>query len=875
VIDWLVDLGQRSGHRFMLRLVKGAYWDTEIKRAQVDGVSGYPVYTRKTHTDISYLACARKMLLAAHAIYPQFATHNAHTLATVNAWAEEYGITDYEFQCLYGMGEVLYDQIVGPNGLSCPCRIYAPVGSHETLLPYLVRRLLENGANTSFVNRVVDDKVSIDELVADPFVKVSQWQGLPHPKIPLPINLFGNERKNSSGIDWNDEKVLREAPEILIKEITKSWHATPLLKSNFHSVIRKPIANPADGEDIVGEVIEADDIDIQAALEAASTELPGWEKLSSSTRASILNRASELLETNQLELISLMVREAGKTLANACGEVREAVDFLRYYAQQAQFDLKAEPLGIVACISPWNFPLSIFVGQISAALAAGNCVLAKPAEQTPLIAYRAVQLLHEAGVPHAALQLLPGNGETVGASLVADPKINGVLFTGSTEVARTINRVLSSRSSSGLPVLIAETGGQNAMIVDSSALPEQVVQDVMVSAFDSAGQRCSALRILCLQNEIAEQVLRMLEGALSEWRIGRPDRLDTDVGPVIDKNAYAALVTHIEGMRKKARRFFQTSLSADTAKGYFIPPTIIEIDSPRLLTREVFGPVLHVVRFKRDDLPNLLEEINATGYGLTLGIHSRINESISTIVSQMRVGNVYINRSMIGAVVGVQPFGGEGLSGTGPKAGGPLYLPRLSRNADFVLPAIPGSETKNPDLDELVSWASTQGYEEITCLARQYREASLSKRTFSLPGPVGEENTLSFVSRGRVLCLAATLEGMLNQFAAVLATQNKIYLPLSSKRNIPSSFPATLSEKVCWLESSAQIKASVDCVLAEKPVAGEVFSKLAQCDGPIMTIIETSNKETIPIERLVIERVLSVNTAAAGGNANLMSHDFQ
>ncbi|MBC7574054.1 MAG: L-glutamate gamma-semialdehyde dehydrogenase, partial [Herminiimonas sp.] len=511
----------------------------EIKRAQVDGMPGFPVYTRKVHTDASYLVCAQKLLASTAVIYPQFATHNAQTLSAIQVWAQAAGIDDYEFQCLHGMGETLYDQVVGPAGLDKPCRIYAPVGSHETLLAYLVRRLLENGANSSFVNQIVDEAISIDTLVADPFAIARQTGGVAHPNIALPADLFGLERRNSAGIDLSDESVLREIDAAFALQAMQPKHAAPLLQGAVSARDSHAVCNPANHHDVVGHVIDADLQDVGSALAAAKAYAMDWQTMPPADRAQLLMRGADLLEQNRLELMALAVREAGKSLPNAIAEVREAVDFMRYYAAQVSDELNALALGPVVCISPWNFPLAIFIGEISAALAAGNVVLAKPAEQTPLIAYRAVQLLHQAGIPRGALQLLPGRGDTVGAALVADRRVRGVIFTGSTDVAQLINRVLAKRAVvEGAEIaLIAETGGQNALIVDSSALPEQVVQDVISSAFDSAGQRCSALRVLCLQTDIADKTLVMLHGAMAELNIGNPDRLATDVGPVIDADA--------------------------------------------------------------------------------------------------------------------------------------------------------------------------------------------------------------------------------------------------------------------------------------------------------------------------------------------------
>ncbi|HEY1043808.1 MAG TPA: bifunctional proline dehydrogenase/L-glutamate gamma-semialdehyde dehydrogenase PutA, partial [Telluria sp.] len=740
VIDYLADLARRSGQRFMVRLVKGAYWDSEIKRAQVDGMPGYPVYTRKVYTDLSYLTCASKLLGLTDVIYPQFATHNAHSLSVIYTWAQERGVVDYEFQCLHGMGETLYDQVVGPENLGKACRIYAPVGSHETLLAYLVRRLLENGANSSFVNQIVDANVAIEALIANPIESARTLGGEPHPHIALPRALFGAERANSAGLDLTNEHLLGNLSSALAGQGAHS--AAPLIAGAVSAgAVPQPVVNPAEHSDIVGHVTEAQAADVATALAAAAAHSAEWASMEPARRAAIVSKVGDLFEERCAELMALAVREAGKSLPNAIAEVREAIDFLRYYSVQASSSPQAPALGPVVCISPWNFPLAIFTGQVAAALVAGNVVLAKPAEQTPLIAYRAVQMFLEAGVPPAALQFLPGRGEVVGAALTGDARVRGVIFTGSTEVAQLINRTLAKRSvAEGVDIaLIAETGGQNALIVDSSALPEQVVQDVMTSAFDSAGQRCSALRVLFLQEDIADKTLKMLKGAMQELRVGVPDRLSTDIGPVIDAEAQANLLRHIERMKGSAKSFYQLELPA--LNGTFVPPTVIEIGSLSELTYEVFGPVLHVVRYKRADLAKVVESINQTGYGLTLGVHSRIDETIDFVASRAHVGNIYINRNIVGAVVGVQPFGGEGKSGTGPKAGGPLYLKRLQCKA----PLLSGHEKKAaPGLDALAAWCSANGATDVASLAEQYARSTLLGESRGLPGPTGERNTLAF-----------------------------------------------------------------------------------------------------------------------------------
>jgi len=827
VIDWVVDVARRNRRRVMVRLVKGAYWDSEIKRAQVDGLDGYPVFTRKVHTDVAYLACARAMLAAPDAVYPQFASHNAFTIAAVHTLA---GNADYEFQCLHGMGESVYDQVVGADKLNRACRIYAPVGSHETLLAYLVRRLLENGANTSFVNRIVDPRVDIAELVADPVARAREYGGAPHPRIPLPAALYP-DRENSRGIDFSDESAL-SALEAELAAAPPRSEARPLLGGPETDDRHTPtsVVNPANRDEPVGLVTMASVADVERAVAIAASEGMSWARTAVSERATCLERAADLIEHERGPLIALAVREGGKTLVNAQGEIREAADYCRYYAAQARRELAlATPRGPMACIAPWNFPLAIFVGQVTAALAAGNPVLAKPAAQTPLIAAAAIALLHRAGVPRAALQLLPGRGDTVGTALVADPRIAGVLFTGSTAVARGINRELARRDDD--PVLVAETGGQNAMIVDSSALPEQVVTDVISSAFDSAGQRCSALRVLCLQADIAERVLTMLKGAMAELTLGDPRRLDTDIGPVIDAKSRDALAAHVDRMRAAGATVFQLPLPAACANGSFFPPTLIEIERIAQLEGEVFGPVLHVVRYREGELASVVASINATGYGLTHGIQTRIDETVEAVCERIRAGNIYVNRNMIGAVVGVQPFGGEGLSGTGPKAGGPHYLRRLVR--------------------EPVDAAATPIRAEQT-----------------LPGPTGESNVLSLHPRGRVACIATDDHALQAQVRLAAATGNVALVPRSARAERIAAQAGARYEIV-----ADALAAAPDAVLfaGSDQHAREIRKLLATRDGPIVPMLVVDADRHGDAMRLVYERTLTINTTASGGNASLLS----
>jgi RHH-type proline utilization regulon transcriptional repressor/proline dehydrogenase/delta 1-pyrroline-5-carboxylate dehydrogenase len=688
VIDWLAEQARKNGRRFCVRLVKGAYWDAEVKRAQEGGHAGYPVFTRKPNTDVSYLACAKRLFDHGEAFYPAFATHNAHTIASIFHMAKG---RPFEFQRLHGMGADLYDEVIGPKHLDVPCRVYAPVGSHEDLLPYLVRRLLENGANTSFVNRIVDESLPIKDLVADPIDIVRGFASKAHPRIPQPIALFGEQRNNSMGVNFGNDDETRALADA-VAAVKLDWNAVPLVPGSNSQGEKLDVTDPADRRRKVGTQQTADAATIERALANAVAAQPAWDHLPAASRAKILEHAADLLEQRRAEFIALAVREAGKTLPAAVAEVREAVDFLRYYAAIARKLLAAPEIlpgptgesnqlslhgrGVFVCISPWNFPLAIFMGQVAAALAAGNSVIAKPAEQTTLSAFVAVRLLHEAGVPEAVVQLLPGKGSVVGNALTQDARVAGVVFTGSTETARTINRSLAARDAS-IAALVAETGGQNALIADSSALPEQLVKDVVAAAFDSAGQRCSAARVLFVQEDIADKVIHMLAGAMDELKVGDPGLLSTDIGPVIDDGALKTLQAHAARMDSEAKPIKQVALGADTANGSFFAPRAYELKSLAQLNREVFGPVLHVIRWKAADLDAVIDAINATGYGLTLGIHSRIDSTIAQIVQRAKVGNCYVNRNQIGAVVGVQPFGGENLSGTGPKAGGPHYLLRF------------------------------------------------------------------------------------------------------------------------------------------------------------------------------------------------------
>ncbi|CCJ83831.1 Transcriptional repressor of PutA and PutP / Proline dehydrogenase (Proline oxidase) / Delta-1-pyrroline-5-carboxylate dehydrogenase [Cronobacter dublinensis 582] len=894
VIDYLIDLATRSRRRLMIRLVKGAYWDSEIKRAQMEGLEGYPVYTRKVYTDISYLACAKKLLAVPNLIYPQFATHNAHTLAAIYSLAgQNYYPGQYEFQCLHGMGEPLYEQVVGKitdGKLNRPCRIYAPVGTHETLLAYLVRRLLENGANTSFVNRIADNTLSLDDLVADPVSAVEKLAaqegrvGLPHPKIPLPQDLYGEGRVNSAGLDLANEHRLASLSSSLLNSALQKWRALPMLENAVEEGELAPVVNPAEPRDIVGYAREASEAEVAQALQSAVNNAPIWFATPPQERAAILERAAVLMEAQTQTLIGILVREAGKTFANAIAEVREAVDFLRYYAGQVRDDFDNEthrPLGPVVCISPWNFPLAIFTGQVAAALAAGNSVLAKPAEQTPLIAAQGIQILLEAGVPQGVVQLLPGRGETVGAQLTGDARVRGVMFTGSTEVATLLQRNIADRlDPQGRPTpLIAETGGLNAMIVDSSALTEQVVVDVVASAFDSAGQRCSALRVLCLQDEIADHTLTMLKGAMAECRMGNPGRLTTDIGPVIDADAKAGIERHIQTMRAKGRKVFQAARdnSQDAREwqtGTFVTPTLIELESFDEMKKEVFGPVLHVVRYNRNNLAGLIEQINKAGYGLTLGVHTRIDETIAQVTGSAHVGNLYVNRNMVGAVVGVQPFGGEGLSGTGPKAGGPLYLYRLlaSRPEAAVQTTLERHDARYAQDAQvktlitrphqaLTEWAA--GRPELRALCEHYLTLSQSGVQRTLPGPTGERNTYTLLPRERVLCLADNEQDLLVQLAAVTSAGSRVLWPDESlQRTLAKQLPAAVNAIIDFAKQDVLFSQSFDAVIyhGDSDQLRALCEKVAAREGAIVSVQGFGRGETnLLLERLWLERSLSVN----------------
>jgi RHH-type proline utilization regulon transcriptional repressor/proline dehydrogenase/delta 1-pyrroline-5-carboxylate dehydrogenase len=704
VIDWLSDLTRKQNKRMMVRLVKGAYWDAEIKMSQIGGQKDYPVFTRKNSTDVSYIACAKKMLSQPECFYSQFGTHNAYTVAAIMEFAGDN--KEFEFQCLHGMGRPLYDQVVDKNQFNQPARIYAPVGTHKDLLGYLVRRLLENGANSSFVNKLADDKTPVELMVQDPVARVAALTSKPHPHIPLPKDIY-RQWQNSDGIDLSDDSQRETLFQQMDAAKKEKWIAASIVNGNvLTDKSASSVTSPSHRQQVIGHVSKVSEPDVELALQTATQSMRKWEDTPVTERAAILERAADLFQQEMPALMAILNQEGGKCLMDCLSEVRETIDYCRYYAFRARQDLVTHilpgptgelnqltlhPRGVIACISPWNFPLAIFTGQIVAALVAGNPVIAKPAEQTPLIAYKAIQILHEAGIPKDALQLLIGPGRVVGAKLVNDPRIAGVMFTGSTETAKFIEQSLANRKGP-IALFIAETGGQNAMIVDSSALAEQTVMDIVNSAFNSAGQRCSALRVLFVQEEMAPKLLEMLKGYISQLTLGDPALLSSDIGPVIDDGARQMLQNHFSSMNEKATLLAQVSMP-DALSGSYFAPCVFELSDLSLLEGEVFGPILHVIRFKANELEKVMDAIINTGYGLTLGIHSRIDATIQYIASRMPVGNMYVNRNMIGAVVGVQPFGGERLSGTGPKAGGPHYLPRLcmERSISNNLTAVGGN----------------------------------------------------------------------------------------------------------------------------------------------------------------------------------------
>jgi len=851
VIDWLYALAERLDRRIMVRLVKGAYWDTEIKRAQVLGLDGYPVFTRKPNTDVSYIACARKLLGMTGRVYPQFATHNAHTVAAILAMA--------------GNRES-----------------YAPVGAHSELLAYLVRRLLENGANSSFVHQIVNKTIEAEDIVHDPFESVLTQGPAANPAIPPPASIFGAGRRNSRGFDLTDPIALaRIDAERKPFAAPHLWNAGPIVAASFLGDRARSVLNPARPDERVGEVVDAAAADVARAVDAGGRARTGWERTSVGIRADMLMKAAELYEQNAAEFFALCAREAGKALGDAMSEVREAVDFLRYYAgQAANAERNTGARGLIVCISPWNFPLAIFTGQIAAALVTGNTVVAKPAEQTPLIAARAVALLHQAGIPKHVLQLLTGDG-SVGAALTADPRIDGVCFTGSMEVARSIEQQIAATAEPDA-MLIAETGGLNAMIVDSTALPEQAVRDILASAFQSAGQRCSALRILYVQKDVEQKTLEMLRGALAMLRIGDPWLISTDVGPVIDDEARGALDAYCAEMEKKGRLIAKLDAPRE---GCFVGPHIFRVSGITEMEHEMFGPILHVATFEADKIDSVIAQINAKQYGLTFGLHTRIETRVKHLVESIHAGNIYVNRNQIGAVVGSQPFGGEGLSGTGPKAGGPQYLRRFRKGPTTAVNAAEAPVVSASTLAEHMPDATLGGWstrpDRLAVLRKHLRgkgaeaisaAAAIDFGPVDLPGPTGEANTLLRAPRGRVLCLGLDEAAVLAQAVQALAAGNAVLavapraqvclLPLLDK-----GLPIRAINGTVDAGDLVQLSVEAVAISADVDTLRAIRRALARRSGPIVPLVS----EAISPNAYVHERAVCVDTTAAGGNATLLA----
>jgi len=867
VLQWLHDLAERLDRRIMVRLVKGAYWDTEVKRAQTLGLAGYPVFTQKANTDVSYIACARLLLGMTDRIYPQFATHNAHTAAAILHMAGN-DRDGFEFQRLHGMGESLHDTVKQEYGTRC--RIYAPVGKHQDLLAYLVRRLLENGANSSFVNQIVDASVPAATVAADPFPRA----GGANPRIPTPANLYGAERQNAKGWDHTDPVDIAALDAARAPFATATWRAGPTHGDDRSG---SDVVNPADPGDVVGQVAAATPQETDAAIDRAKAAYAAWSARPAAERAGLIERVADLYEANAPELFVILAREAGKTLLDAIGEVREAVDFCRYYAAETRrFGDAEKGRGVFVCVSPWNFPLAIFTGQIAAALAAGNTVLAKPAEQTPLIAARAVALMHAAGLPDDVIQLLPGDGAVVGAALVGDPRIDGVCFTGSTETAKRIQTAMAETGAAEAP-LIAETGGLNAMIVDSTALPEQAVRDILASAFQSAGQRCSALRCLYVQREVKDRLLEMLFGAMDELRVGDPRLLATDVGPVIDAEARDGIEAHCTAMERAGKLLKR--LKAPAA-GTFVPPTVLAVDGIEALEREIFGPVLHVATYGPEELDAVVDRVNAKGYGLTFGLHTRVDARVQQVVDRAMVGNLYVNRNQIGAIVGSQPFGGEGLSGTGPKAGGPHYLSRFRTAEETPEPMAATAATVGAAaLTALIRTAA--GATSLRAVGRVLTSASpalaaaahVADQVLELPGPTGESNRFSVHPRGLILCLGPSTEAARDQAIQALATGNRAVVvapgAAAALEDLTSLAPALAVADGIVDPAALESVAGIDGVAhaGDRETVRPYARALARRDGPLLTAIT----DRIDPERYVLERHLCIDTTAAGGNASLLA----
>jgi RHH-type transcriptional regulator, proline utilization regulon repressor / proline dehydrogenase / delta 1-pyrroline-5-carboxylate dehydrogenase len=905
VLDWLGETTARRGRRVMVRLVKGAYWDAEIKRAHVLGLPSFPVFTRKVNTDIAYMAGARRLFELSDRIYPQFATHNAHTAAAVLHLADETGVgrDRFEFQRLHGMGEGLHEQLLKNDGTHC--RIYAPVGEHEDLLAYLVRRLLENGANSSFVNQIVDERITPEQIALDPIRALQSLRALgapvANPVITPPPLLYAPDRRTAKGWDVTDPATMAELDPARERFQATEWRSGPLLADKpqegaAQAGEAESRYNPARPDDLVGTVVKATAEQVESAVAAARAAYPAWNARPLEDRAACLERLADLYERHAPELFALMAREAGKILIDCVAEVREAVDFCRYYAAQARHLQQEQPgqgRGVFVCISPWNFPLAIFTGQITAALVTGNAVLAKPAEQTPLTAARAVAMMHEAGIPRGVIQLLPGDGPTVGARLSGHPGIDGICFTGSTDTARMIHRSLAENGPPDAP-FIAETGGLNAMIVDSTALPEQAVRDVIASSFQSAGQRCSALRMLYVQNDVVDRTLEMLKGAMETLRVGDPWLDSIDVGPVIDREAKEGIDDYCRKMEDQGRLIMKLSVPKD---GLFVAPTAYRVAGIQELEREVFGPVLHVATFKADEMREVIDAINAAGYGLTFGLHTRIDERVQEVVEHARFGNVYVNRNQIGAVVGTQPFGGEGLSGTGPKAGGPLYLHRFRRRDDE--PAVVGGDVAGGAAVGLRALQQALDSLDATLWSKQTARSDTLRRALGeldgaqealapaweaemepvdLPGPTGESNRLWFFPRGRALCL-----GELGSAEAAAAALRQA-IPALALGNVALIVAPGASELVRPLQAQGVPIGALDGTADPDALRSlEGVAVIAVRGGeaqvrPLRRALAARTGEILPLvsslrdpHMYLLERTVCVDTTAAGGNATLLA----
>lgn len=855
VIDWIGEAARVYGRKVMVRLVKGAYWDYEIKHAQVLGLDGYPVFTRKAHTDISYMACARKLMRMTDRVYPQFATHNAHSISAILFMAQEHGLSTetFEFQRLHGMGEALHARIRADKDTRC--RIYAPVGAHRDLLAYLVRRLLENGANSSFVNQITDHGIPSEDVAKDP-ITVADANGFsPNQHIPMPVDLYPHGRTNARGYDIMEPADLKTVLNARNAYLDKYWTAEPVIDGTAKGADVQTVCSPHDPSRIIGEFKNSSADDIATAIQAAQAKRGTWSNRTASERAAALRRVADLYETHTGEFCALLALEAGKTLADCIGEIREAVDFLRYYALEAERRPHERPRGTFTCISPWNFPLAIFTGQIAAALAAGNAVLAKPAESTTLVAARAVRLFHDAGVPVAALQLLPGTGSNVGAALTSDADIDGVCFTGSTGTAQRINRAMAATMAPSAP-LIAETGGLNAMIVDSTALPEQAVRDIVISAFQSAGQRCSALRMLYVQEDVFDTVTTMLFGAMDELSIGDPVDHGTDVGPVIDGAAKSKIDAYVHEA-EAAGTCIKKCAAPD--KGFFTAPAVIRVDGIADLTEEIFGPVLHIAPYRARALKKVIADINASGYGLTFGLHSRIETRAREVARAIKAGNIYINRNQIGAIVESQPFGGEGLSGTGPKAGGPNYLQRFVATDQPRYPAEEGAFVEPKILQAALDTVE--------------RPARTPNAANALPGPTGEDNQLIVHPRGVVLCLGPGSEAAEAQCRTALAAGCSVVVACPGANEIGASFQ-TSSHRVKAVEGNVsadllQTISGIDAVAlwADAETARPYRRALAARPGELIPLIT----ETGVSVSYSVEQSICIDTTAAGGNASLLA----